>query len=256
MINCQNLKFSPELAEQRLEQAKSILGISVLKRILCFALYLLGAKRSVIASTLGIPSESAKTTLRVLLRDGLSAFEDRRQKKSTFLPPASIASQIKINVQKDSEHFIFEIKPSGDCIKVPLTNPIQAKTLLLTLMNSGLLPASEISKALGLTIPHVRELGKKLTQEDVLGLADKRRGQTQNYRITTEVVALLIQQFAAHAVTGKSISSIVLAQELNKQQGLGLSDRTIRSHTQKLGLPMIAKSLPELVGALKKNSKR
>jgi len=38
MINCQNLEFSPELAKQRLGQAKAILGISTLKRILCFAL--------------------------------------------------------------------------------------------------------------------------------------------------------------------------------------------------------------------------
>lgn len=79
MMNCQNLKFSPAFAKQRLEQAERIFGMSVLKRILCFTLYLLGAKRSAIASTLGIPFESLKTTLRVLQKDELRALEDRRR---------------------------------------------------------------------------------------------------------------------------------------------------------------------------------
>ena len=77
-------------------------------------------------------------------------------------------------------------------------------------------------------------------------LLDKRRGQIQQYRMTPETTALLIQQFAAHAVTGKSTSSIVLA------DGLNVPDRTIRMYSRKLGLSTIVKSLPELVTTLKK----
>jgi len=46
--------------------------------------------------------------------------------------------------------------------------------------------------------------------------------------------------------------SIVLAQELNKESEVNISDRTVRVHTKKLGLATIAKSLPKLVATLKK----
>ena len=74
---------------------------------------------------------------------------------------------------------------------------------MLSLLNSGLLSATDVSKALGLTSAHVRELGKTLEQDDVFGLINKRRGQIKNYRMSPEVETLFIQQFAAHAVTGK-----------------------------------------------------
>ncbi|MCR4320247.1 MAG: helix-turn-helix domain-containing protein [Candidatus Brocadiaceae bacterium] len=88
--------------------------------------------------------------------------------------------------------------------------------------------------------------------DDVFGLINKRRGQIKNYQMSPEVETLFIQQFAAHAVTGKSTSSIVLAQELNKESEVNISDRTVRVHTKKLGLATIAKSLPKLVATLKK----
>ena len=87
MIDCQNLTFSPELANARITKAESLFGRLVLRRILCFALFLLGSNRRAIAQMLRISFESVKTTLRVVNRDGLPAFEDRRRAASTFLPP-------------------------------------------------------------------------------------------------------------------------------------------------------------------------
>ena len=165
---------------------------------------------------------------------------------------ANVITQMKVNLCKDDNHLIIKFSPTGADVKIAHENTIQAKTLLLSMLNSGLLSATDVSRALGVTSAHVRELGKKLEQDDVLGLINKRRGQTKNYRITPEVEALLIQQFAAHAVTGKSTSSIVLAQELNKESEVNVSDRTVRVHTKKLGLATIAKSLPKLVATLKK----
>ena len=254
MINCQSLEFSPEFSKQRFEQAKRIFGTSVLMRILCFALYLLGAKRSKIASALEIPFESLKTTLRVLSRDGLCALEDRRRSQSTFLPMANSINPFKVNLCKDANHFVIKFLPTGVDIKIALNNIVQAKTLFLSLFNADLLSASDVSEVLGQTSSHVRELAKKLEQEDVLGLINKQRGQIKNYRMTPEAEVLLIQQFAAHAVAGKSTSSLVLAQELNKEAKVNISDRTVRVHTKKLRLATIAKSLPQLVDTIKKNS--
>ncbi len=254
MINCQSLEFSPELSKRRFEQAGRIFGISVLNRILCFALYLLGAKRSKIASVLEMPLESLITTLRVLSRDGLCALEDRRRSRSAFLPMANNTNMFSINLCKDANHFVVKFLPTGVDIKIPHNNIVQAKTLFLSMLNSGLLSAKDVGVVLELTSSHVRELANKLEKEDVLGLINKQRGQIKNYRMTPEAEVLLIQQFAAHAVTGKPTSSLVLAQELNKKVNINISDRTVRVHTKKLRLATIAESLPQLVDTLKKNS--
>ena len=252
MTYCQSLEFSPEVSKQRFEQARRIFGASVLRRILCFALYLLGAKRSKIASVLEMPLESVKTTLRVLNRDGLGALEDRRQSQSTFLPQANNTQALKVAICKDENHFVITFLPTGADVKVAHGNVVQAKTLFLSLLNSGLISSKDVSEVLGLTSSHIRELAKKLDQEDVLGLINKQRGQIKNYRMTPEAEVLLIQQFAAHAVTGKPTSSLVLAQELNKEADINVSARTVRVHTNKLRLLTIAKSLPQLVDTIKK----
>ena len=106
MIECQNLTFSSELAAKRMAKAECLFGTSVLKRILSFALFLLGGNRRAIAHTLGISFESLRTTLRVLHRDGLSALEDRRRAVSTFLAPPTVG--LKINVREESCFLVIE----------------------------------------------------------------------------------------------------------------------------------------------------
>jgi DNA-directed RNA polymerase specialized sigma24 family protein len=46
-----------------MQRAQRLLGQSVVRRILCFALYLLGVNRRAIGKALGIPAETAKSTL-------------------------------------------------------------------------------------------------------------------------------------------------------------------------------------------------
>jgi len=248
MTDCQNLTFSSELAAKRMAKAECLFGTSVLKRILSFALFLLGGNRRAIAHTLGISFESLRTTLRVLHRDGLSALEDRRRAVSTFLTPPTVG--LKINVREESCFLVIEFG-ENECVRIPRDNTVQIKTFMLSLVNAGLISEKTTGDVLQLSGAYVRDLAKQLAQKDVGGaLLDKRRGQIQQYRMTPETTALLIQQFAAHAVSGKSTSSIVLADELN------VPDRTIRVYARKLGLSTIVNSLPELVTALKKNSKQ
>jgi len=248
MIDCQNLLFSPELAEARMAKAEGIFGRSVLRRILCFALFLLGGNRRAFAQMLGISFESVKTSLRVLHRDGLAAFEDRRRAASTFLPLPTVGT--KITVCEESEYVVIELGQK-EPVKIPRDNTVQIRTFVLSLVNAGLISTKSASNTLHLSSAYIRDLAKELDQEDVgTALLDKRRGQIQQYRMTPETTALLIQQFAAHAVTGRSTSSIALADELH------VPDRTIRVHARKLGFSTIVNSLPELVSTLKKKSKQ
>jgi transposase len=105
---------------------------------------------------------------------------------------------------------------------------------------------------LGVTPTHTRNLARKLAEEDVAGLLDKRQGQQQEYRVTPEVKAELIQQFVLDIVQRGKTSGKQIAQHLAERCEIELSERTVRDHVRKLGLPQIAESLPELLTGLKK----
>lgn len=248
MIDCQDLTFSSVLATQRIAKAECLFGKSVLRRILGFALFLVGANRHKIAETLGISFESLKTSLRVLHRDGLSAFEDRRRAASAFLAPQS--AELRIIVREESDFFVVELGKDAR-VRIPHDNTLQLKTFVLTLVNANLISAKDAGDILHLTSAYARDLARQLEQSDVgAALLDKRRGQIQQYRMTPETTAQLIQQFAAHAVTGKPTSSIALADELD------VPARTIRMYAGKLGFATIVNSLPERVATLKKTSEK
>ena len=83
-------------------------------------------------------------------------------------------------------------------------------------------------------------------------LVDKRRGQTQDYRVGPAEKAELIQQFAVQAVLRLPISSETLVALVNQRAATSVSARTIRWHMKRLGLTTIRETLPELVEAKKK----
>ena len=61
-ISCQRLKFDTVLSQDRTKKAIEFFGANVIKRILCFALYLLGVNRSSIANQLEMPLGTMKST--------------------------------------------------------------------------------------------------------------------------------------------------------------------------------------------------
>jgi len=85
MIDCQKIRFSQNLSNDRISSANNIFGGKVVKRILAFSLFLLGGNRNDISESLDISADTMKSNIRALHSDGIAAFEDRRQKKSTFL---------------------------------------------------------------------------------------------------------------------------------------------------------------------------
>lgn len=258
-MDCQHLLFSPKQSKKRMDRALKILPIEVLKKILCFSLYLLGTKRKAIAELMGMPEESVKTGISKVMKGGLSAFRDRRKRTEEFVPQALLPSEKLQNTVLVEEDVCTVVFGSTEQ-KIPIlrSHKVHLRTVLLSLLDAGLLTIQNVSEALSITPAHCRELSGKLIAEGVSNvLIDKRMGQMNDFRFGASEKAALIQNFAARAVTGHAVSGQALAEIINKnatQTSDIISPRTVRWHMNKLGLISIKKTLPELVNNLKKKS--
>jgi len=251
-MDCRDIEFSPEKSAERMERATQVFPSVLLKRIIVFVLYLLGAKRGSVASVMGIPQESVKTAVRVILQDGFAAFRDRRRSDAPAIPQTVVVSA-HVSARREGEWCVVAFGSDANQVKIPAAHKIQARTILLSLLNSELLSVQETASVLGVCPGHCRELAASLMRGDVPDtLIDKRRGQAQDYKVGPDEKAEIIQQFAARAVTGHSTSSEELARLVNERTDAGVSPRTIRWHSNKLGLAGIKKTLPDLVSTLKK----
>jgi hypothetical protein len=266
-MDCQNLAFSPKQSQKRIEKALRVLPTIVLKKILFFALYLLGARLKTIASFVDIPEKSGKTTIQRVLKDGINAFSDRRQavNNDVRLIPSSKTPQVFHTSVLSEDDYCIIISEDDYCIiifgdtnhqlKIPLKNRVYLKSVLLSFLQANLVSIHTVSSVLGITPAHCRELANRLLHEDLTEvLVDKRKGQKKDFRVDQSVKSELIQQFAARAITGHSISSYELTELINHAYNTNISPRTIRWHMNKLGLMKIKKTLPELVETLKKKS--
>ena len=253
-MDCRQLECSPTKSEERINQALHVFPRGLLMRLLAFTLHLLGAKRKAVAALVGMPEESVKTVVRLALRDGFPALRDRRRSEGPPIVTAS-PSPPRIVVRREGEWYVVEFGLGENPGRIPVTFQVQARTVLLSLVNADLLSAQETAAALGIHAAHCRELARKLASHDVVeSLVDKRQGQKQDYLVGPELKAEIIQQLAARAITGQSMSSDVLAEVVNERTRAEVSARTVRWHIQKLGLTNIKRTLPQLVETLKKTS--
>ena len=257
-MNCQDLVFSPKQSQKRIDRALKVLPAKVLKRILCFSLFLLGAKRKAIASLMEMPEETVKTGIGKVMKEGFSAFRDRRQAENKCdLQASNPREESKITVLVEEKFCTIVFGGMGQILKILRNHKVHLRTVLLSLLNSGLLSMQSVAFALGLTQAHCRELSESLIADGVKNvLIDKRKGQTRDFRFGPSAKAELIQNFAARTVTGHRVSSQTLAEIINEslQATYTISPRTVRWHINKLGLMGIKKTLPELVNSLKKKS--
>jgi hypothetical protein len=184
---------------------------------------------------------------------GLAGFEDQRTKSSSFKSPLPDKTKPIIKTEDSWLKVDFNI---GDLLlRIPESNQIQKKVVLLSLLNSGLLKRNEVANALRLSVDRAGKLARKLDQEDVKGILDQRQGQRQDYRFTPEIKAELILQFVIETVAKRPTGAEHLAKLLKERRQLTLSARSILSHLSKLGLSRIKGSLPEHLAELKKNPK-
>ena len=251
-MDCRQVTFSPEKSQERIQKALQVFPRNLLMRVLAFVLHLLGARRKEMAALVELPEESVKTLLRVVMRDGFPALRDRRRSATA---PVAIAppSQPQIFARQEHAGWIVEFGNQGETLSIPATHQIQARTVVLSFFNAGMLSAQQCASALGISAAHCRELAGKLASHDVAqSLLDKREGQRRDYRVGPQQKAEIIQQLVARAVTGHSTASDVLAVQVNERTQAGLSARTIRWHIRNLGLANIRNTLPQLVETLKK----
>jgi len=253
LINCQNLIFSPRLSKNRTDQAQQTLGLVVVQRILCFGLYLLGLNRRAIGQSLNIPSETAKSIIKAVNKDGLGALEDRRRRFSTFLPKAR-PDPLPITLREEEDHIVVDFGVSGRYLKLSRQDPLQLKTVLLSMFNNGLLSKQQVAKAIKLTPSQTATLARRLDEEGALSLVDRRQGQKKEYRVTAPVKAELVQQFAVDIITSGQTSGSKISTELKDRCNIAVPARTVRHHLAQMGLREIKQSLPQLLAVVKKTS--
>lgn len=251
LIDCQNLVYSTRLAENRMAQGLMSFGSGVLQRLLCYSLYLLGVNRKTIGQALNIPSETAKSIIKTINRDGLAAFEDRRRQFSAFIPQASLQPQ-PITLREEEGHLLVDFGMSGRVLRLNREDPLQMKTILLTMLNSGLLEKRQVAEAIKVTPSHTASLARRLDEQGALSVVDQRQGQKQDYRVPRQVKAELIQQFALDVIASGRTSGSAISAELKERCNITIPARTVRHHLARMGLGKIKGSLPQLVSAVKK----
>lgn len=93
VANSHKIKFSNLKAQKRITKANGILGKNVVRWIIGFALFLLGAKRKDVSDLLAIPYETLNSSIARIWKDGSKAFRDRRTSSDTTpTPPERVVS--------------------------------------------------------------------------------------------------------------------------------------------------------------------
>lgn len=251
MIDCRQVQPNEKVAEQRIQKAVAVLGQGVVRRVLCFSLYLLGVNRTKISEALDIPGGSVRTTVRAIHHDGLPALEDRRKAHSDFLPAAA-SGPVEFTISKTEN----EARVTGGSIAlaIPAKNHLQLRTVLLTLYDNGMLSSREVADALELSSQQVRNLARDVQSGDISALLPRRRGPKAPYVVKRDARDEIIQQFVLDIVTRSQTSGKALSRELEERCQLHVPERTVRFHMAELGLSRIKQSLPQLLSTVKKTS--
>ncbi len=250
-MDCENLIFSENLSSQRITKAENILGKTIVRKIITFALYLLGVDRSAIALRLNISPGTIRSLVRSFNSRGLMALLDRRTK--TSLPKIkSLSESSEPKIELDTDYLKIVMGVNEHIINIPISNQSQQRIVLLTLLNSKILKRPEVAKALGLSEDRTIKLARKLAQSDATSIADQRQGQKVDFFFTPQIKAEIIQQFVIDIVTKGHTSGKQLSKNLEERCQLALSPRSILHHISKLGLRDIRSSLPNLLEEAKK----
>lgn len=263
MTNFQSgISFSKNLADKRTRNAKNFFGAKTIDAILAIALFLLGGNRNNISTFLGWPMGTLFSLLTRFKHTGVKAVSDQRKSLIQDTIKKSVQIQTELQPSQNYISLIWEereqrilLTPEKNELTINSSNPLQFKIIILTFVNSGLLTANQAGEILGLTERRVYQLNQTLQQEDVSALIDKRQGQQYNYKVTENIKAELIQQYAANIITGGSTTSQQITKQLNAACDCNISDRWVRNYITTLGLNRIKQTLPKVINQLKKNSK-
>ncbi len=256
MINCHQLSFSIHYSKKRIVIANKVIGSIIVKRIIAFALYLLGASRNAIAEILNLPYDTFKSFSERMEQDGISALIDRRLRlKQKAIPEINPPKSPRERVDFTSDFLTIYFGTENQSLTIPANNTIQIRTVVLTMLKNNFIDISTASQALNCHASHVQRLNRRLHSDDATIFNDKRQGQKKDYVFDSEIKAEMIQQFVANIVIHRNVSSEKLSKDLKDRCDIDLPSRTIRFHIEKMGLSKIRKSLPELIDSLKKTQR-
>jgi len=119
----------------------------------------------------------------------------------------------------DGDCVIVDLNSNNGKLKIPASNKIQVRTVLLSLMNSGIVSTREVASILEISDAHCRKLAENLANNDVAdSLIDKRVGQLHDYRVGPMQKTEIIRQFAARSITGHSTASPDLFPKIKTEQ--------------------------------------
>jgi hypothetical protein len=211
-----SVTFSEIHSDKRVQAASRALGEAVIKRLLAFALFLMGARREDISRHLTIPLGTLFSLLTRVGQHGLPAIEDRRQRHSEFRSPAQPPER-PLEVASEKSGIVVDFGTSGATVSIPKQNQLQTKVFLLTLLHNGALSRSQVAGLLGYSSTHVARMARQLAAGDAHALLDKRQGQQHDYRVTPQVKAELVQQFAIDLITRGQISGETISAELEER---------------------------------------
>jgi len=130
IINCEKLSFSEKLSSQRIAKAEALIGKKVVTKVVAFALFLLGANKIIIASTIKMPIGSLKSLLLAINKRGLAGFEDQRRKTSTF-KLAKPVNDITTTLISENSGISINFEPGNLTLHIPNSNPVQKKLYFL-----------------------------------------------------------------------------------------------------------------------------
>jgi len=212
---------------------------------------LLGVKRKTIGQALGIPPETAKSTIKTINRHGLTALEDRRRQSSVLRPQVQLEAK-PVTLGEEGSKIIVDLGISDRVLQLNRQDTFQVKIILLTMLNDGLLKNRQVAEVLKISPTYTAILARRLDEQGALSLLDQRQGQKQQFRVPREIKAEVVQQFALDVITSGKTSGRAISAELKERCDIFVPARTVRHHLAQMGLGKIKKSLPQLISAVKK----
>ncbi len=254
ILYCQGFSFDPKLSANRIEKAETVFGKKVLVNLLCLCLYLLGVKRVSIAEAFDLSANTLRAKIRTFLKDGFYSLGDRRRKRLDLCREKERKQNggaDRAAIRQTKEEIVVAIGEAS--IVLPKKNNLQARTVLLTLVDNNLVTKAEASDVLKLSTAHVGYLREELKDKDIHCFIDKRKGSLEDYKFTPDVKAELIKEFAVNCLTGGNASGKAIGEKLDATFESSYSERSVRHHMRKLGLNGIKKTLPEEYATVKKN---
>ncbi len=254
MLNCNQLSFSYSYSQKRIALANKIFGKKLVKRIMGFSLYLLGAGRKSVSEFIEMPYDTFKSFTERVEKNGTFGFRDCREKNPAVLSDIS-EMKTEITVSVIESFCVIDFGEKSGSIHIPIKNTLQIKVVLLSLLKSKMILLGEVAKILNYSEAYTVRLVKNIYNSDIDILSDHRQGQKTDYVFNSEIKSEIILQIAGNAAVGKSTSSTTVAKDLKKRTGFKLSARSIRLHVSRLGLKDISKKFPSLINTLKKTQK-